>query len=129
MIDANDFKQINDTYGHAEGDHALILIAEALKQAVCILKDPPFLARYGGNEFIIIVCTADETELSTLRGEIRRCLHDACTAAATPYRLSVAVGWDKLGRDEPFTACQQRADQKLYEDKKKEKNITASAGR
>lgn len=121
MIDANDFKKINDSYGHAEGDHALTLIAEALKKAIVIMKEAPFLARYGGDEFIIIACTEDEAELSVLREEIRRCLREVCQEAATPYRLSVAVGYDELGWGEPFAACQQRADQKLYEDKSREK--------
>jgi diguanylate cyclase (GGDEF)-like protein len=121
MIDANDFKKINDSYGHAEGDHALTLIAEALKKAIVIMKEAPFLARYGGDEFIIIACTEDEAELSVLREEIRRCLREVCQEDATPYRLSVAVGYDELGWGEPFAACQQRADQKLYEDKSREK--------
>ena len=125
MIDANSFKQINDNYGHAEGDHALILISEALIKAIEIMKEAPFLARYGGDEFIIIACTEDESELSALREEIRRCLREVCKKAATPYRLSVAVGYDELGRGEPFAVCQQRADQKLYEDKIREKALVA----
>ena len=127
MVDANDFKQINDTYGHAEGDRALILIADALKAAIRILKEAPFLARYGGDEFILIVRTADESELPALRREIRRRLREACEKASTPYMLSVAVGFDELGADEPFTACQQRADRKLYADKNREKLLAARA--
>ena len=125
MVDANDFKQINDTYGHAEGDRALILIADALKDAIRILKEAPFLARYGGDEFILIVRTSDESELPALRREIRRRLREACEKEATPYTLSVAVGYDELGADEPFTACQQRADRKLYADKNREKLLAA----
>ena len=125
MVDANDFKQINDTYGHAEGDRALVLIADALKGAIRILKEAPFLARYGGDEFILIVRTSDESELPALRREIRRRLREACEKEATPYTLSVAVGYDELGADEPFTACQQRADRKLYADKNREKLLAA----
>ena len=125
MVDANDFKQINDSYGHAEGDRALVLIAGALKAAIRILKEAPFLARYGGDEFILIVRTADDTELSALRREIRRRLREACEKESTPYALSVAVGFDELGADEPFTACQQRADRKLYADKNREKLLAA----
>ena len=127
MVDANDFKQINDSYGHAEGDRALVLIAGALKAAIRILKEAPFLARYGGDEFILIVRTADDTELSALRREIRRRLREACEKESTPYALSVAVGFDELGADEPFTACQQRADRKLYADKSREKILAARA--
>ena len=125
MIDANNFKQINDSYGHAEGDRALVLIADVLKDAIRILKEAPFLARYGGDEFILIVRTADEAELSALRREIRRCLREACEKESTPYTLSVAVGYDELGADEPFSACQQRADRKLYADKNREKLLAA----
>ena len=127
MVDANDFKQINDTYGHAEGDRALILIADALKGAIRILKEAPFLARYGGDEFILIVRTTDESELPALRREIRRRLREACEKEATPYTLSVAVGYDELGADEPFSACQQRADRKLYADKSREKILAVRA--
>ena len=127
MVDANDFKQINDTYGHAEGDRALVLIADALKGAIRILKEAPFLARYGGDEFILIVRTSDESELPALRREIRRRLREACEKEATPYTLSVAVGYDELGADEPFSACQQRADRKLYADKSREKILAVRA--
>ena len=127
MVDANDFKQINDTYGHAEGDRALVLIADALKGAIRILKEAPFLARYGGDEFILIVRTSDESELPALRREIRRRLREACEKESTPYMLSVAVGYDELGADEPFSACQQRADRKLYADKSREKILAVRA--
>ena len=127
MVDANDFKQINDTYGHAEGDRALVLIADALKDAIRILKEAPFLARYGGDEFILIVRTADESELPALRRKIRRRLREACEKESTPYMLSVAVGYDELGADEPFSACQQRADRKLYADKSREKILAVRA--
>ena len=56
-----------------------------------------------------------------------RCLREACEKEATPYTLSVAVGYDELGADEPFTACQQRADRKLYADKNREKLLAARA--
>ena len=127
MVDANDFKQINDTYGHAEGDRALVLIADALKDAIRILKEAPFLARYGGDEFILIVRTADESELPALRRKIRRRLREACEKASTPYTLYVAVGFDELGADEPFSVCQQRADRKLYADKSREKILAVRA--
>ena len=118
---------LSQTYGHAEGDRALILIADALKAAIRILKEAPFLARYGGDEFILIVRTTDESELSALRREIRRRLREACEKEATPYTLSVAVGYDELGADEPFSACQQRADRKLYADKSREKILAVRA--
>ena len=55
MFDINDFKLVNDTYGHAEGDRALILVANALKEVTRNHSMPMFLARYGGVEFILVV--------------------------------------------------------------------------
>ena len=49
MIDLDDFKIINDTYGHLEGDNALILVAQALKEACTSYKLRPYIARYGGD--------------------------------------------------------------------------------
>ena len=55
MIDIDRFKQINDNYGHAEGDRALILFSAALKQACGALKCRVFIGRYGGDEFVVIL--------------------------------------------------------------------------
>ncbi len=52
MMDADGFKQINDRYGHVEGDHALQVVATALKD-VCSASGG-FIARYGGDEFVVL---------------------------------------------------------------------------
>lgn len=118
MFDINDFKGINDTYGHAEGDRALILTADALRSVLRNHSTPMFLARYGGDEFTLIVHSSDEGEIASLIGEIREQLNAACRAAETPYALSIGAGWDELqGGDDTFQKCLQRADEKLYRDK------------
>ena len=122
MADANAFKQINDTYGHAEGDHAIILISDALKASVGILSNSAFLARYGGDEFILVAYVREEAEIGTLAAEIRRQLDDACRENETPYRLSLGLGWAEfIEREETFQECLKRADRKLYLDKEREK--------
>ena len=55
MMDIDKFKTINDTYGHLAGDDALICVAKALKQACAQFKKRPFIARYGGDEFVVIL--------------------------------------------------------------------------
>lgn len=122
MVDANFFKQINDTYGHAEGDRALILMAEALKSSLHVLESAPFLGRYGGDEFILIAYVRREEDLNTLAGEIRRRLDEAREKEGLPYALSVGIGWAGLtGGDDTFQDCMRRADRRLYQDKKQEK--------
>ena len=55
MIDIDDFKHINDTYGHLEGDRALKLVASALKRACGPFPKRPYIGRYGGDEFIVVM--------------------------------------------------------------------------
>ncbi len=118
MVDVNDFKLINDTYGHAEGDRALVLLAESLKDVVSSHKMPIFLGRFGGDEFVLIVHAAGGEEVEGLIRDIRLRLETACREADAPYILSIGAGFDELldSRDS-FQKCMQRADQNLYLDK------------
>lgn len=122
MMDINDFKLINDTYGHAEGDRALLIVADALRSVLRRHSIPMFLARYGGDEFILIAHPTDAGEVDTLAREIREQTAAACGAAGTPYTLSIGVGYSQLsGGEDTFQACQQRADEALYRDKARQK--------
>ena len=122
MFDINDFKVINDTYGHAEGDRALVLVAEALKGVVKNHSTPMFLARFGGDEFILIVHAAVGEEIDPLIAEIRGLIEAKCRAYQTPYMLSIGAGWNEwAGRDDTFQKCMQRADEALYLDKTRQK--------
>lgn len=118
MIDVNDFKGINDNYGHSEGDRALVLIADALKDVTKNHSMPSFLGRYGGDEFIIIAHPANEAELAPLIKEIREKIDQKNREANAPYTVSVGIGCDEfLGGQDTFQKCLQRADHKLYLDK------------
>jgi diguanylate cyclase (GGDEF) domain len=130
MIDINDFKMINDTYGHAEGDRALVLIANMLKNIVKTHSIPIFLGRYGGDEFILIVHPAKKEDLDLLVQEIRDQITAECRICSTSYLLSVGVGYDELGSSpDTFQKCIQRADQKLYLDKEYRKTHGQSTPR
>lgn len=130
MFDINDFKLINDTYGHAEGDKALILTADALRSALRGRAMPMFLARYGGDEFIIIAHPVQEDEVVALIGEIRDQIKSACKAGDTPYDIRIGAGYSELsGEGDSFTACQQRADENLYLDKAVQKSRKAAPTR
>ena len=116
MMDIDNFKTINDKYGHAEGDKALVTVSSALKRAVNNHSMPSFLSRYGGDEFILILHPVRMEEadrlIDEIRDEIARAEHDA------PYTLSISVGYDQLGGvQDSIQSCIRRADKKLYEDK------------
>ena len=118
MIDINDFKFINDNFGHAEGDRALIIVAGTLKKIANARSMPSFLGRYGGDEFIFIAHTNDENEIEKMISEIRSQIDSESVAEDTPYTISVGIGYDfVLGEHDSFEKCIQRADHKLYLDK------------
>ena len=120
MMDVNDFKQVNDTYGHAEGDAALVIIAQALMHAVKSRTMPLFLGRYGGDEFVMIAHPVKEEELKELIEAVRENITARCVNEKKPYRLTVGVGYDELcGGQDTFQKCMQRADDNLYQDKER----------
>ena len=118
MLDVNDFKAINDSYGHAEGDRALTIVAEALKKTTKNSPNILFLGRFGGDEFVLIMHAQDETEPDALIASIRNTIQIKCEIEQTPYAISVGIGYDEfLGGQDTFQKCMQRADHKLYLDK------------
>ena len=82
MMDADGFKQINDRYGHVEGDHALQVVATALKD-VCSAAGG-FIARYGGDEFVVLQKAAAEQDIIDLCSAI----DDELARAEVPYAVA-----------------------------------------
>lgn len=118
MLDINGFKKINDTYGHAEGDRALILTADALRAAISSMESRIFLCRYGGDEFTLIMHTDGSETPEQLADRVRETIAESCREAELPYALEMGIGWDKLEREgDTAQKCIARADQKLYEAK------------
>ena len=126
MIDIDRFKEINDTFGHGEGDRALIIVSEALKQICDHIKATVFLGRYGGDEFTIIMQNPGEDEYPERTAEIiRAALAQKRAEKQLPYDLEVSIGYAALrDRNDTMEDCMHRADEKLYADKRKR-----SAGR
>ena len=121
MIDIDRFKSINDTYGHAEGDRALIIVSETLRQACERIKASVFLGRYGGDEFLIIIRTPDSDESpEKITGMIHSILSEKKQKNHIPYELSVSIGFDEMtDSNDTVYACMKRADEKLYIGKKR----------
>ena len=123
MIDINDFKQINDTYGHAEGDNALLIMAQALRNAASEAGMPLFIARYGGDEFVLIVHPQTMKDADALIQNVRSHLEAGCKAAGTPYILKISAGCAEFSKEnDTFQNCLERADKLLYEDKQRTKD-------
>ena len=125
MIDIDRFKEINDTCGHAEGDRALILVAEALRQVCGRVNCPIFLGRYGGDEFTVFIQNPEDGDLPEQVAEIiRSAIAEKQQENHLLYNLQVSIGFDALqGRNDTVEACLVRADKKLYEDKRSRGNL------
>ncbi|WP_312044941.1 GGDEF domain-containing protein [Anaerotignum sp.] len=118
FFDINDFKSINDTFGHVEGDRALIMIAEMLNAAFSNTK--AFIARYGGDEFAVIL-QKNETEILSYLKKVDVSL--ATLSASLPYNISLSVGYSVYGEENANTIERliQSADKKMYWNKEENK--------
>ena len=118
MIDLNKFKLINDQYGHVEGDRALIRTAEALKLACSENPVKTFIARYGGDEFIIVAKTDNEEKIKALCAEIKDTLRRLNGEAGAPYELMACIGYAHYSGDiKNFQEALCSADEALYKEK------------
>ncbi len=121
MLDIDNFKKINDTFGHAEGDRALVLVADAMRQTADRSGVPIFLGRFGGDEFTVIIRSAgDGAVIDRFAEAIRKTLKETGKKNRLPFDLEISLGYDflKNGEDTPED-CLKRADRKLYQDKLK----------
>ncbi len=122
MLDLDDFKKINDMYGHQEGDNALIHFADALKEACNRTRKRCTIARYGGDEFTILAEASDPEEITILVDEIRYELGNSNRIYNTPYQLQASIGVARYGKK--MTGLREllhTADQNMYNEKEKKK--------
>ncbi|MCI2056451.1 MAG: GGDEF domain-containing protein [Oscillibacter sp.] len=92
MIDINNFKQINDRFGHVAGDQALIDTAEAIKNACDRSQKKIFLCRYGGDEFLIAGRELSPADVSRIEALIQEEIKSVHADQANSRGLSVEIG-------------------------------------
>ena len=117
MMDLDYFKVINDTYGHLEGDDALVRAAKALKQACGSFKRRPYIARYGGDEFIVVI-ESSKAEADMLVARIREKLDEQNAEAGQPYTLAFSIGMAEFHPGMNSNDLIEAADHCLYEVKR-----------
>ncbi len=128
MIDINKFKGINDHFGHAEGDRALTIVSDCLRRACEKINASVFLGRYGGDEFTIVIQSSkEEDHTEELITVLRNILKEKQQEYDLSYDLDVSIGYDEL-KDSPDTVyeCLNRADAKLYIDKRRSHRLNNS---
>jgi len=122
MIDLDDFKSINDNHGHKEGDRALIKAAELIHSSVRSIDK---VARFGGDEFIILLEEEDRREVEKVVSRIDAQIYDYNTGSQLPYRLSLSCGYKTIQRGEKssFYDLIHAADLEMYRVKRGKKGL------
>ena len=114
IVDADHFKRINDTYGHATGDDCLRVIADRLRHT--LPKGAP-IGRLGGEEFGVFLPGADLPDLVKVGKFLARTLHVPLEDGSETIRLTLSVGATDTEPLETLDAALDRADAALYEAK------------
>ena len=115
LLDIDSFKRINDTFGHPEGDQALIRAAAILRD-VCMGKEA-FLARFGGDEFAIVYRCNGPRDAEALKNEITQGFLARQQAGPQKYILSISIGYALYEEGATAEALVAQADQALYQAK------------
>jgi diguanylate cyclase (GGDEF)-like protein len=125
MIDLDDFKAVNDKYGHAAGDETLRQVSQACKGA---LRQVDVLARFGGEEFIVVLTGTDEAEARVVAERLRIVVRDTIIKIGQ-HQFSVTASFgvtEVSARDLDFEDCLLRADAALYRAKHAGRNRVES---
>ena len=114
MIDLDDFKLYNDTYGHNVGDMALTGVAEAICKHI---RKDDILIRYGGDEFLLLLPHIEEATFQQKLQDICCQISETRLPGLEDIRLSVSIG-GLINRGEPIDCAVERANQLMMQAKK-----------
>ncbi|WP_456395679.1 GGDEF domain-containing protein [Desulfurobacterium sp.] len=127
MMDIDDFKKINDTYGHLAGDYVLRTLATIIKQHV---RDIDLVVRYGGEEILIVLFNTDKSNGKKVFERIRETIEKySFEFEGNPIKVTVSIGYYPIPPEELIENAKNRykefiekADEALYKAKKTGKN-------
>ena len=119
MLDIDNFKKVNDTYGHAEGDVVIIALADVLRKAAAGVKDA-YSGRWGGEEFMMLLQHEDARQAAAIAEEIRKAFAAITYKTALPQTVSIGV--TQATRNEDYDIVCTRVDKALYTAKADGKN-------
>lgn len=115
MIDLNGFKQVNDNYGHLEGDEALIIAANVLRKS---FSEYGVVTRYAGDEFVVMLNTVDENLVKKLIKNAKKNFEEENNTNDKPYLLSASMGYAIADlKVETIYNFMNRIDHQMYQDK------------
>ncbi len=116
MMDINDFKKINDTYGHGKGDQFISAMGEIIFRSI---SDGGMPIRYGGDEFVILLTDVTEESVEQTMRNIYDNIREFNESSNEEIRLSVSMGCTKRGENDDVDTFLTKMDEKMYEEKRK----------
>ena len=120
MMDIDNFKQINDKYGHNVGDQVLVELSELVSKDI---RETDLFGRWGGEEFILIVCNTSIEALKILAEKIRTITEES--EFSTVGKLTISLGVTLIKPGDSRLALIDRADEALYLSKSQQKNCVS----
>lgn len=117
MIDLNGFKQINDNYGHLEGDEALCIVADLLQKS---FSEYGVVTRYAGDEFVVMLNMTDEQLIQNIIESAKKNFVAENEKNNKPYQLSASMGYALTNlSNETIDDFMNKIDEQMYQDKLK----------
>jgi diguanylate cyclase (GGDEF)-like protein len=127
MLDIDDFKSVNDTYGHQCGDEALKHFTGILKE--CIKRPSDTICRYGGEEFVVILPNTDLEGAALLMESVRAMTEASqlnCEGEVIKFTVSIGVATRVISSDSESELLNAFADKLLYKAKEAGRNRVMS---
>jgi diguanylate cyclase (GGDEF)-like protein/PAS domain S-box-containing protein len=120
FADLDDFKRVNDTFGHEAGDEVLKIVARTMLNN---LRSFDFIFRWGGEEFLIIIANVDELQLRTSAERLRIMVQNAgLRLGSKTIRVTVSIGGTLVKTDDSEKSILTRIDDYMYQCKKAGRN-------
>lgn len=122
VMDMDNFKQVNDTHGHHEGDKVLVACANTILSS---LRESDFAFRFGGDEFCCLLSDADENVNALIAERIRSAISKE--PLLVKHKISSSIGTSTYHEDDSQIGIFSRADEALYKAKRAGKNCVVAA--
>lgn len=123
VADIDYFKRINDDYGHLAGDKVLRLMARVLKNQ---LRNVDFIARFGGEEFVILMPSTDALAAKVAAEKVREAIETSpFNFHGKPVKITMSLGVTQAQKDDSVSSMFARADKAMYRAKQEGRNLVS----
>jgi len=128
LLDIDDFKKVNDSYGHQIGDRVILAVVNKCRQSI---RSEDFIARYGGEEFVIILPGASLRNAGKKAKHIRKTIGSTCYSLedvnpGETLAVTISLGVSRFRQSDTVTSVTARADKALYAAKNSGKNCVVA---